>query len=145
MYKLITIMMIVVSGIVIIAAPVSSEDKFWDMDYMRMQKNSLFGPSFNAGYQRWFGFRGSGFGLSTGYAGIVAGMKKDIKPLELPDIFDKITEDASGNKIRMPTYIEIGEIYIDAFTYVNLPSFSEAPWDISRWLFWELNIWFGLR
>jgi len=135
--------LIVVS--LLVGAPASEQNKFWDMDYMRLQKNSLFGPSFNAGYQRWFGFRGSGFGLETGYAGIVGGMKKYLEPLKLPDVFDKISSDASGNVIKTPSYIELGELYIDAFAYINLPAFSEAPWEVSKWLFWELNVWFGLR
>lgn len=116
----------------------------WNFDLVKMQKNQIFGWNYQSNYETWFGIKGYGFGLNWGYAGMVFGKKKTLPDLRLPEIFDTVTVDASGTEIRSPTVIELGDLYIDTFTYVNFEGMSVYGLrDMSKWLFWEVALWYG--
>lgn len=116
----------------------------WNFDLVKMQKNQIFGWNYQSDYETWFGIKGYGFGFNWGYAGVVFGKKKTLDDLRLPEIFDTVTVDASGTEIRSPTMIELGDLYIDTFTYVNFEGLSAYGLkDMSKWLFWEVALWYG--
>lgn len=116
----------------------------WNFDMVKMQKNQIFGWNYQSNYETWFGIKGYGFGFNWGYAGMVFGKKKTLDDLRLPEIFDSVSFDASGTEIRSPTIIELGDLYVDTFTYVNFEGMSAYGLkDMSKWLFWEVALWYG--
>lgn len=113
----------------------------FNIDMIRLQKQQMFGFNYQGNYSQWFGFRGYGYGLSVGNVGIVYGTKvKDVK-IRLPG-YDEFEID--GIKFKEPKYFSLGDLYIDGFTYMHLDGFHAYGFrDVSKWLFWELSVWFA--
>lgn len=82
--------------------------------------------------------------MNWGYAGVVFGKKKSLDDLVLPSIFDSVSIDEFGNEVRTPSVIEMGDLYLDTFTYINFAGMSAYGLkDIGKWLFWEVALWYG--
>ena len=116
----------------------------WNFDLVKLQKNQLFGWNYQGNYKTWLGIKGYGFGLNWGYAGLVYGKKKNLGTITLPSVFDSVSKDASGTEVRTPVTLELGDLYLDTFMYINFQGMTAYGLsDVGKWLFWEVALWYG--
>ena len=117
-------------------------------DFARMQKLQMFGTSYSANYKYWLGIKGYGFGASLGQIGTVGGLRLDLSKFSrvVKDYRQVVDEMGNVKQIEVEKIESLkGELYFDSFIYVDLKQLVEFPEYIGGWLFWEINVWFGLR
>ena len=115
MRKIIIMLVIVMIGICIYADETASA---WDINTVKLRKQSLFGWNYYQGYDRWFGIKGSGMGLDVGYLGVVWGFNTPIN--------------------------ENIEFFLDSYVYADLSRMMEYGFmSFGNWLYWEISLWWG--
>jgi hypothetical protein len=110
------ILLVIVMGVFVLA--LADDVDQWDINTIKLRKQSLFGWNYYNGYNRWFGIKGSGMGLGMGYVGIVFGFNSPIN--------DRV------------------EFFLDSYIYADLNRCVEYGLiNPTQWLYWELSLWWG--
>lgn len=116
--RLVLLMVIILSSVIVLGA------YFDELEIISQKKAILFGGQYNTLYDYWLGVRGKGKGLGLGEIGLVGGFSKDL---------------VVGEKYKL-------ELYADIFVYADLLKLSIYGFEeYNEYLYWECNVWLGIR